>query len=391
MEERRTPNNTSEARRALSLARTLLTKGGALESTDSGEAIDRTRLAEALERRIEVNLASGSPPPSLTAKAAATEALTNAESALNKTAGGASPSNLTDLEITGLEAIIEVLGRPAMSYSNGQVQMPPSDLGENDRWRVLIATARSKINRASAAVGRITITGNTGITEHIGTGWRAGDDLLVTNRHVVRTLVENPDASPPTWTIDVAKRPVIDFTATYNTSTTQRVEIADLVFCAEETYVDLAFLRLATDTAALPASLPVDWNPEAVGSELAMADGESPVFRGNEVYLVGHPYRQQPSELIMAVIGAIDGSKRWSPGLITRMDPELPMIEHDCSTLGGNSGSCVLTTVSHAVVGIHIGGLNVDDLTGRGSANLALAFSRLDAHRAIDILRMGRI
>lgn len=379
----------SGTRETVSLARTLLAKGGALESTDSGEMIDRTLLAEALERRIETNVAAGHLPPSLTAKAAAAEALNNAESALNKVAGGASTSSLTDLEFASLEAIIEVTGRPAMRYSNGQVHMPPTDLGENGRWRVLIATARSKINRESAKVGRITITGNAGLAEHIGTGWCAEGGLIVTNKHVVKDLVRNPADAQTNWAIDTGKRPSIDFAATDGATTAQRFEIAEVAYCAED--VDVALVRAAEGDGSLPSPMTLNWDPTAPGSEVAEADGGQLRFRGEDIYVVGHPFQRRISELIAAVYGAADGYKRWSPGFVVRMRAQEPLIEHDCSTLGGNSGSCVLTVKGHAVIGIHMGGVGVDERTGQGIANLAIAFSRLVEHRLSEILRTGRL
>jgi hypothetical protein len=384
-EEDRKANDLAGAKRLLSLARLLLSKGGALQSTAAGERIDRTQLAEALQRRVEMNT-TPLPPP--TAKAVAAEVLTNAENALNKTAGGASPSILTDLEIASLEAIIEETGRPAMRYADGRVQMPPSDLGENDRWRVLIATARSKINKASASVGRIAIADNTGLSQTIGTGWCAAGGLIVTNRHVVRELVTDPNNALDLWTLDPQKRPSVDFTATEVSSTLQRFEITELVYCAVEENIDMAFLRVNTVADPLPPALALDWEPESVGSEHEDENGE---FQGHEIYVVGHPYRRRNSELVAAVFGVADGSKRWSPGLVVGVNAIEPLIEHDCSTLGGNSGACVFTVGRHEVLGVHIGGAGVDEDTGRGRANLAIALSRLGGHRVVALLQSGQL
>jgi V8-like Glu-specific endopeptidase len=68
-----------------------------------------------------------------------------------------------------------------------------------------------------------------------------------------------------------------------------------------------------------------------------------------------------------------------------------PLLEHDCSTLGGNSGSCVFTTDTHEVVGLHFGGMNVNEETAKGSANLAIPLSRLGDHHAAKIIRDGTL
>lgn len=386
--------DAARAKRALSLARTLLTAGGQFESVGGGGggAVARDKLEEALLLRAEMSAASGQLPPSLLAQAAAAQALASAESALQKTAAGGSPSNLTDLEIASLEAIIEVTGRPSMRYRDGFVQMPPpSGLGENDRWRVLIATEREEINEVSASVGRISVKGNAGLDEHKGTGWCVAGGLIVTNRHVARELVSNLNDPPASWKIDASKQPFIEFAATDEASDSLSFAISGVAYCAEEGDLDVALLGVTAGAAALPPPLALNWKPEALGGETAGGENAPPQFKGSSVYVVGHPYRPLGSELTVAIFGHADGGKRWSPGDVVRLTPDKPLLEHDCSTLGGNSGSCVLSVDGHSVVGIHVGGVNVDEATGRGSANLALTFARLGAHRAADILRTGKL
>lgn len=381
---------TSEATRVVSLARSLLAKGGALESTTAGATIDRIDIVDALARRAATTMTPGPLPPSEAARAVAGEALANAERALSKTAGGASPTSLTDVELASLEAIIEVTGRPAMRFDGGRVRMPESALGENERWRVLIALWRSKINAASAKVGRIMAKGAAGVVQPIATGWRVGDDLVVTNRHVAAFLVADPTSPVSAWTIDAAKRPTVDFAATDGATDAARFDIGDVVYCADSGDVDVAIVRVASGVEALPPALRLDWASETLGRTIGAA-GVEPSFQGREVYVVGHPYRLHSSEAIAAVFGTADGLKRWSPGLVVRLDSHDPAFEHDCSTLGGNSGSCVLAAEKHEVVGIHFGGAEVNKLTGLGRANLALALSRLGAHPAATILRDGRV
>lgn len=380
--------DTAQVSRAISLARSLLKKGGALESTAAGESIDRTNLALALEEQIRSQLSHNAEQPAITAKAAAAAVLLNAENALNKTAPGAAPAKLTELELASLEAIIEITGRPAMRYENGRVGMPPSALGENDRWRVLIATARNDINAASSAVGRIMTTGPSGIPENIGTGWRLGQDLIVTNRHVGLLMAKKPDSSPIDLTLDEARHPFIDFSATDNATTTKRFDIATMVYCAVEEFVDVAILKVKSGLADLPAALTLDWSPDSLGKS-EDPNGAGPGFSGKEVYVVGHPFKQRRSPAIAAVFGTADGLKRWSPGVVKRIHTDEPILDHDCSTLGGNSGSCVLSAEGHAVVGIHMGGFEVDELTDRGLANAAVAFSYLGQHPVAEILRTG--
>jgi hypothetical protein len=370
--------------RLVRTARSLLAKGGTLESAAGGERIDDTALKGAVERHLR-------DVEAVTKAAAAAEVLTNARSAFDKVAGGQGAASLTELEFASLEAIVQVTGRPAMRYTDGRVGMPESELGENDRWRVFVAIARSKINRASASVGRVVLNnpGTAGV--HVGTAWRLLESLVVTNRHVARRLVENPEAPRPSWRIDPAKPSFVDFAVTDQAGTPQRFAVAEVAYCAVEDFVDLAVLRLDAGGAALPAALPLDWSTESLGREIPAGEGGAPGFQGEEIYVVGHPYRVYSSEAIRTVFGNADGFKRCSPGFVIRIDPQEPVLEHDCSTLGGNSGSCVLTVGGHEVVGLHFGGRGVDELTAMGSTNVALALSRLAPYPAAEVLRTGRL
>jgi hypothetical protein len=382
----------TDARRLTSMARTLLRRGGALQSTAAGERIDADVLRRALERQIEAE-ADRAPavdaPDRAAERAAAVDIVAHAERALARADGGAGPGALSDHEVASLQAIIEVVGRPALRYLDGRVEMPASDLGENERWRVLVAIARSKIDRVSASVGRIALDRPGAPPDSVGTGWRIGADLIVTNRHVAGRLVTDPTRPPARWALDPAKTAVIDFTVTHGAPSPKRFRLDALAYCAGEPEIDLAVLRLAPGTAPVPAPVPLDLAPASLGDAVPGAGGVA-VFKGREVYVVGHP-DGQASTAVRRVFGAADGRKRCSPGVVTTLDPRDPVLEHDCSTLGGNSGSCVFAAGGHAAVGLHHGGRGVDPVTARGESNVAIALARLGAHRAATILREGHV
>jgi len=48
--------------------------------------------------------------------------------------------------------------------------------------------------------------------------------------------------------------------------------------------------------------------------------------------------------------------KRLQPGVVREEQPRARRFSHDASTLGGNSGSCVLDLQTHSVVGLHYSG-----------------------------------
>jgi hypothetical protein len=361
-------------------------QGDPLESSGLRVALrDRLTVEQARTRMTELGLESAA--PSVAPSVAAADVTAAAVRAMGKVDTGRE-SNLTDFELVSLEAIVQLTGRPAMRFTDGRVGMPATDLGENDRWRTLVAIARSTINRASASVGQVAIGGGGG-TEAIGTAWRLGADLVVTNRHVAAELVADKSIPPAQWSLAPAKLSIVDFNVTDAATTTKRFRIAALLYCAPEADVDLALLRLDGGGEALPAPLTLDFAADSVGRSID--SGGTTVFQGEEVYVVGHPLRRLPSSESAAVFGNADGFKRCSPGVVTAIPTRPHAFEHDCSTLGGNSGSCVLSVSGHRVVGLHYGGADVNEATGMGRANLALGLARLRGHPAAAMLEEGRV
>lgn len=365
--------------RLIRTARLLLSHGGRLESQGSSAPIGQNELTLALEEYVrDSGMAAATDP-----KFVATEVLSHVKSALDKSAEEETSSQLSDAEWASLEAIVQVTGRPALGYRDGQVEMP-NDAGENQHWAVLIATARTNINRVSRSVGRVTRTSGSS-NELVGTAWRIGESLVVTNRHVAKLL--NFRASDPVtfWKLDTRNEARVYFDA----DTSVGFAVSEIAYCSSDEGIDFAVLQLDCTANTPPAPLVIDWVPESVGVEIIEPGEEKPKFKGKEIYVVGHPYRRVATNLVAKIFGNADGSKRFSPGYV--MSVEGSHLEHDCSTLGGNSGSCILTPGKHAVVGLHCGSREVDVSSARGGTNVALAFSRLREPRATEILRSGRL
>jgi hypothetical protein len=219
----------------------------------------------------------------------------------------------------------------------------------------------------------------------VGTACRIGESLVVTNRHVTARLVCQPNDPIPSWKLDSGKAPRVCF----DPSGEQGFSVNEITYCSPEHAIDLAILHLDCGGNTPPPPLGLDWAPESIGIEILEPGEKKSKFKGKEIYVIGHPYRQVASNLVAKVFGSADGSKRFSPGYV--LSVEGPRLEHDCSTLGGNSGSCVLTAGGHAVVGLHSGSRDVDAGSAKGSANVALAFSRLGESPATEILKSGKM
>jgi len=365
-------------------ARLLLASGGALQSTAAGEQID----AATLDQALQAHLSAVCSDSKIVIGAAASSIVQAANAALSKSAA-AGTAQITDAELDSLEVIVQALGRPALRYVDGRVQPPTTDAAENERWHVFVATARRHIDAASAAVGKFYLRRSDGVQEHLGTAWRLGADLLVTNRHVVRFVVADASLPPDRWTLDPWRICMVDFAATDRSSTSHEFAVVSLEFCAMESEIDVAVLRLPSNSTGVPPALALDFEDAALGRTVA-GESESAQFRGERVYVVGHPLQGKPTSDTQRIFGDADGRKRCSPGEVRSVNANRAAFEHDCSTLRGNSGSAVFSVATHKLVGIHKGG-TAGAPDEPGTVNLAVAVSRLGGHELGEILRKGRV
>jgi len=353
----------------------LVSSGGNQESSDGGKQLSETNLATAVKQHLFDSGEVRSPPPETSSETTAAEVVEHLKGVLQKVSRNADAHEFSDLEYAGLEAIVQLTGRPSMRYKDGQVEMP-NELGENSVWRVLIATARKKINAVSGSVGRVEMTDTSGL----------GSNLVVTNRHVVKSMVTDKTKPVADWKLDSTKRMQINFGINTPGGSPRKFNLSEICNCVPEGEIDFAVLKLADGSADMaPPGLTVDLSTESLGNNEGPGGGD----RGERVYVVGHPYGPAGADSISKVFGNADGSKRWSPGYVTRIHETDSLFEHDFATLCGNSGSCVLAAGSHVVVGLHFGGLRVDSFTGIGRSNVAIAFSRLKNAPAREILRTG--
>lgn len=362
-------------------ARKLLTAGGALQSVGGTEQIDRSKVKDALVQHLH----HLEPASSVALESAASQIIKTADSALEKTAPGGD-TKLDDSELDCLEVIVQVLGRPALRLPKGKVQAPLTDLGKNERWIILLGSARDNINRVASSVARLNLQRSAGREEHIGTAWRLGADLIVTNRHVAQRLVLDSTIDTSQWALDPERPCVADFCVTDEPAGAVRLMVSGLAYCASEPAIDAAVLRLRSDGQKFPAPLQVSFDELKIGEHI---EGDAPVFRGKEVYVVGHPLQRLPTPESLQVFGDADGRKRCSPGETTGLRRPAPAFDHDCSTLGGSSGSAVFDVHEHLVLGIHMGGRGADPSGTVGTSNQAVAIALLGTHRLGCILKCG--
>lgn len=362
-------------------ARMLLAQGGALQSVGGTEQIDPAQITDALTLHLERLQPCA---PAVLASAAA-QIMKTADEALKRSAPGGD-ARLGDAEFDSLEVIVQVLGRPALRLPKGKVRGPSTDLGANTRWIILLNDARSRINGAAASVARLNRLRGDGREEHVGTAWRLGADMLVTCRHVAEKLVQDATLAPNQWVLDVGCPCIADFGMTDDPEGKARFGVASLDYCAPEEAIDVAVLRLQPDGQKFPDALEVSFDEARLGRDTY---ADPPMFKGQPVYVVGHPLLRLPTTQSLQVFGDADGLKRVSPGFTTALQRASSSVDHDCSTLGGSSGSAVLDVHEHRVVGIHLGGRADEPGSATGKFNRAVATALLGKHQFGDILRLG--
>src|SRR5215213_1398939 len=241
-----------------------------------------------------------------------------------------------------LETIVLRTGRPVLPISNNEVVLDIKE-AESEVWRDRLAKARDGIGHAVLAVGRIDLV-NSPRFDWVGTGWLVGEDVIVTNRHVASEFARADGGrfvfrSGFQGTMSAS----IDFLHEVNSESTNTFDIQSVLHIEPEDGPDVAFMRVRPRDGwklALPISL-AQYTPAA----------------DEQVAVIGYPARDSrilEVDLLDRIFGNVYNRKRLAPGQLIGLSPT--EVEHDCSTLGGNSGSVILSLKSGEALGLHFSG-----------------------------------
>jgi Trypsin-like peptidase domain len=234
-------------------------------------------------------------------------------------------------ELAALQLLIR-LTRPAPLVRGGR----PDDLVRQEHVDVFPDwPAFQQAATSLGAVGRIDRAApSLAKAETIGTGLRVAADLVITNRHVVDALSRGTDVLQE-------GQAVVRFAFEFGSSATD-APVPVTGVAGMHPSVDLALLRVKPDVVAAP-STPVAFET-------------APLAANTDVVVVGYPLDDEERNplFIRNVFGAQFGVLRASPGQCTAGFQD--GFYHDCSTLGGNSGSPVFSIDTARLVGVHSGG-----------------------------------
>ncbi|MFT4954907.1 MAG: endonuclease G [Brevundimonas sp.] len=275
-----------------------------------------------------------------------------------------------------LEAIIRQVGRPPMEIRDGRIVWEtPGELAFTRQQALQIAPL-------TESVGRIDFL-NHDLT-YGGTGWvldtEGEDRLVVTNRHVAvsvcRRLADGRGVLARSPWNGARYGLEVDFNETPGSQPRRlaRGTLVEAVFLAEDLQSDAALLRIGLMSGQrLPDPLP-------------LADREAK--RGEVVALVGYPaWDSRNDRTAMArYFKDLYDVKRFAPGLVMQSAKD-GVITHDCTSLGGNSGSPLLSVEERKVVGLHFAGLYGVANSAVGRETLA---ELLRARRLVSVIHPER-
>ena len=247
-----------------------------------------------------------------------------------------------------LETIVRK-GRPSLFVRDDKVTEADSVIdGPSGLIMSKLRKAESRVNTVIPLVGRIDVAGYPGGVPYLGTGWLIDRNVVVTNRHVARLIARQGSTgwvfrpSPAGGPIGVS----INYRHESKRTASEPVKIKRVIYIEEnDRRADFALLEVEAGSSREARSIPLAASDAAPNADVAV---------------VGYPAQADaetiPNQKWMEQIfrGTYD-VKRVAPGVIGQ--PSSGWATHDCTTLGGNSGSVVIDLASGEAVGLHFAGL----------------------------------
>ena len=266
--------------------------------------------------------------------------------------------DLTEAGRVVAETIVRPFGRPVLAIQDNRVTL--TFLGpSNEVWRERLEAARTVLGSVIPAVGRVEVDNHPHYT-WVGTGWLIAPQILVTNRHVAREFGQR-GSSGFVFRAGLGGRTMqstIDFLEEYERGSSHDFRVESILWIASVREPDVALLRLRSEPGR-----PL---PRPIAIAQSVADK-------SRVATIGYPAadsRIPDQDLVKRIFGDVYEKKRLAPGEVTGSEGD--DLLHDCTTLGGNSGSVLVDLATGEAVGLHYAGLYKQ-------ANYAVSAARLRA------------
>lgn len=240
-----------------------------------------------------------------------------------------------------LEAIILEDLRPPYFILKDEIEIK----GAYDRVD-LIQSNKAMLEKHAKSVGMVDLL-NHQTLPYAGTGWLIDEDIVVTNRHVANVFARVDWNGLYAFKRGAHNRDLevrLDYVQQLDDGgIRRRAEVADVIWIAGPGEPDIAFLRVEVEPGLEPLEL-----------FTGRLDKSAPIAAIG--YPAKDPRRNDP-ELMSRLFGDEYNVKRFSPGLATDYESNNVILLGDYTSLGGNSGSSVVSLETGKVVGLHFAGL----------------------------------
>ena len=277
----------------------------------------------------------------------------------NKTLESIGGGKIVAGEMNILEAIILAEGRPPLFVKNDQYEIPKVEELKNR-----LAPYQDKLNTAIKSVARIDVSNHPNF-DYFGTAWMIDEDIMITNRHVAGLFAYRHGHSFYIRTDPFGKslNTKVDFREEYQQSLPPieiRVKSVLHIEPAGSNHPDVAILqverdRRLPDPIKITANLPLPFE---------------------DISVIGYPAKdgfRNDASIMRSLFGDIYQVKRLSPGKVAAVLDDHFIFAHDCTTLGGSSGSVVIRNLTGEALGLHFGGSFMENnfaVTGHAILNL---------------------
>ncbi|TGQ74634.1 MAG: hypothetical protein E5V49_17400 [Mesorhizobium sp.] len=262
---------------------------------------------------------------------------------------GGAPGDGFDFNQIVAESIIKE-GRPALLIANDLISEKGVEIDAGGQVVVdRLKAAAAKVNPVIPLVGRVDVVNFPGSATFLGTAWLVADDVVVTNRHVAE-LIARWDGGEYRFIPGQLGGKLgvsIDYLHEADRKATASVTVERVIWIETNTSkADIAFLKVKRG------------NDGARQGHVEIAEQDA--APGADVAVIGYPARASadiiPDQAWMdRIYGSRYDVKRIAPGKMD--DPSRGWNTHDCTTLGGSSGSVVLSLETGKAVGLHFAGL----------------------------------
>jgi endonuclease G len=263
----------------------------------------------------------------------------------------------------GLEAIIERFTRPVYLVQDDTFGPPPDDFEDSDFIAEALEGARSAIEPSIPSVGRVDLRNHS--MQWVGTGWVVAPGVVATNRHVAQEFAraDGDGFVARTNFMGSEIRATMDWFHEHERPGEARFRVKKILWIEPDEGFDVALLGISD------LGEEDEEQPQVID---LLDEEEMEKANGLWVGVIGYPARDSRNDFAdqQRIFDGIYNVKRLAPGKVTAVRDD-GLLEHDATTLGGNSGSVVIELDSGKAAAIHFGGIEGSDNFGVQAPRIA--------------------